>query len=484
MKALPCDPQAEMALVATVLSWRAEGLVEAGDLRADEFYAPPMSSLWAAIRSLPPDQLDLTGVLRVMRQSGTAHRLRALVAGAVHGVATDSEEGQLAYLGLLAANHSTVPSALRGHAARVRSCFTLRAALLYAEEIRTAAEAADAEGGAVLAEAQKKLVALTSQNATARMMTIGQATTAARRRLEEAAKGDPNARPIPSTFPGLAHMLRGGYFVGKQYVIAGRPAMGKSAFAMTELLTAAFAGYPGIVLSFEMDPVDVGERSIGSHGSVDLSQLPEELGMRDWIQISKSDQKMQGLPITIVDAGGMSMSQCSAIVRRWRMEQDEQMQQRPCLIATDYLQLVKGDTKRGNNETREREVAEFSMGFRNLAKEPGVRGASMLLSQLSRKCEERSDKRPMLSDLRETGAIEQDADAVAFLYRDEVYNKKTSDAGIAEVIIAKQRGGSIGTVRTKFVGQYTRFEPLVDDAQQDFLPPAPPAGYYGDDDER
>jgi replicative DNA helicase len=192
------------------------------------------------------------------------------------------------------------------------------------------------------------------------------------------------------------------------------------------------------------------------------------LETRDWVQITKAASEISEAPIYIDDTGSPTLLEIRAKARRWRananiFKQPDQLG----ILVIDYLQLIQGRAAKDDN--RQREIAEISRGLKALAKELKI--PVVALSQLNRSLESRADKRPMMSDLRESGAIEQDADVIAFIYRDEVYSKdqcKEEDKGVAEIIIGKQRNGPTGVVRLAFLNMYTRFENLADGRQGEY----------------
>jgi replicative DNA helicase len=219
---------------------------------------------------------------------------------------------------------------------------------------------------------------------------------------------------------------------------------------------------PALVFSLEMSKESLCERLLCSQARVDSMKLRGGfLETRDWINITKAASDIAEAPIMIDDSGAPTLLEIRAKSRRWRA--DNNLFKSPDqlgVVVIDYLQLVQGRASRDDN--RQREISEISRGLKALAKE--LRVPVVALSQLNRSLESRADKRPMLSDLRESGAIEQDADVITFIYRDEVYSKdqcKEEDKGIAEIIIGKQRNGPTGTCRLTFLNTFTRFENLA-----------------------
>ena len=233
-------------------------------------------------------------------------------------------------------------------------------------------------------------------------------------------------------------------------LIAARPAMGKSAFALNIATNAAVkAKLPAVLFSLEMSKEQMVNRILCSEAMVDSNKVRTgKIDDEDWIKLANTMGELSEAPIYIDDTPGISINEIRAKCRKLKLEKNIG------LVVIDYLQLVQGSSKRAQG-SREQEISEISRSLKILAKEINV--PVIALSQLSRAPEQRPDHRPMLSDLRESGAIEQDADIVMFLYRDDYYNEDSEEKGIAEVILAKHRAGSTGTVKLVWLGNYTKF---------------------------
>jgi len=246
---------------------------------------------------------------------------------------------------------------------------------------------------------------------------------------------------------------------GDLAIVAGRPSMGKTTLAINIAENAAIGSkVPTAIFSMEMPSQQLAFRMISSLGRVDQTHLrtgnfPDE----DWSRINTAVQLMSEAPIFIDDTPGLSPGEIRARARRLQREHGLG------LIVVDYLQLMQVP---GNKENRATEISEISRGLKALAKE--LECPVIALSQLNRSVEQRTDKQPVMSDLRESGAIEQDADLILFIYREEVYNKDTPRKGIADIVIAKQRNGPIGDFPLTFVGRYTKFENWVPDTYGNF----------------
>jgi replicative DNA helicase len=237
-------------------------------------------------------------------------------------------------------------------------------------------------------------------------------------------------------------------------IVAGRPSMGKTAFALNIAQNAALlTGIPVAVFSLEMAKEQLVMRMLAAEARVDSQRLRKGfLGETDWPKLTEAAGRLSDAPIYIDDTPAITVIEMKAKARRLKAENGLG------LIVIDYLQLMRGSAYK---DSREQEISEISRSLKALAKELSV--PVIALSQLNRKVEDRTNRRPMMADLRESGAIEQDADVIAFIYRDEVYNKSEDnpEKGIAEIIIGKQRNGPTGIVKLAFQEKYTRFENLA-----------------------
>ena len=253
---------------------------------------------------------------------------------------------------------------------------------------------------------------------------------------------------IPTGFADLDYKTAG-LHKSDLVLVAARPAMGKSAFALNMATYAALkANVPVAIFNLEMSKEQVVNRMLCSEAMVDSNKIRTgKIEEDDWMKLATALGPLSEAPIYIDDTAGITITEIRAKCRKMKLEKNIG------LIIIDYLQLIQGSGKR--NSSREQEISEISRSLKILAKELNV--PVIALSQLSRAAEQRTDHRPMLSDLRESGAIEQDADIVMFLYRDDYYNQDTEKKNIAEVILAKHRAGSTGTVELLWLGNYTKF---------------------------
>ena len=266
-------------------------------------------------------------------------------------------------------------------------------------------------------------------------------------KLEELYNRKQHITGVPTGFAELDYKTAGLH--GSELIlIAARPAMGKTAFALNLATNAALRGNaPVAIFSLEMSKDQLVNRILCSEAMVDSNKVRTgKLGEDDWVKLAGAIGPLSEAEIYIDDTPGISVTEIRTKCRKLSIDKGIG------LVVIDYLQLVQGSKRAGS---REQEIAEISRSLKILAKEINV--PVIALSQLSRAVEQRPDHRPMLSDLRESGSIEQDADIVMFLYRDDYYNKESEKKDIAEVIIAKQRGGQTGTVELLWMGQYTKF---------------------------
>ena len=267
---------------------------------------------------------------------------------------------------------------------------------------------------------------------------------------------------LPSGFEDLDKMTTG-FKDSDLIVIAGRPSMGKTAFAMNIVEYAVVqCDKPSVVFSLEMAAEQLVLRLLSSLAHIDQSRMRiGELNDRDWDNFSREVGRLKDKPLYIDDTPALTPGELRARVRRVVREAGG-----IGLIMVDYLQLMR---IAGSPENRTNEISEISRSLKALAKE--MRCPVLALSQLNRDVEKRQNKRPMMADLRDSGAIEQDADLILFIYRDEVYNEDSPDKGIAEINIGKQRNGVTGTIRLSFLGELTKFESLAPGRYDDLEPP-------------
>ncbi len=368
--------------------------------------------------------------------------------------------GGLAYLGELAKNTPSV-SNLGAYAEIVRERSLLRQLIGVANEIADDAfETGGRSSGEVLDNAERLVfqIAENRPNVTG-PKDVNQLLTTTIERIDELFHSDNAITGLSTGYTDIDAMTAG-LQPSDLVIIAGRPSMGKTTFAMNIVEHAVIQDdRPVIVFSMEMPGESLVMRMLSSLGRIDQTKIRTgQLGDDDWPRLTSAVSLLKDNKLFIDDSPSLSPTEVRSRARRVVREHGQ-----PALIMIDYLQLMQIKEK---SENRVGEISEISRSLKALAKELDV--PVIALSQLNRSLEQRPNKRPVMSDLRESGSIEQDADVIAFIYRDEVYNEDSPDKGIAEIIIGKQRNGPIGTRRLAFVGKYTRFEDLAHENYEDF----------------
>jgi replicative DNA helicase len=430
----PQSIEAEESILSTILLDNGTLLDVLEILTAEDFYRTAHQKIFSAIETLfrKAEPVDLITLANALRESNQIEEI-----------------GGAAYLAHLV---DTVPSAVNvAHYARiVRDKSALRRLITKAGAItqRCFEDAGDFDQVLDFAEASVFEISESKHRAAFHPLSkiIEDNIDALEKRQENRAL----VTGITTGFTRLDNMTSG--LQGSDLIIlAARPAMGKTALALNLARNAAVEGnVPVAVFSLEMSKEQLSMRILCAEARVDSSRVRSGfLNPDDWNRITDAASALSEAPIFIDDSPDISATSIRTKSRRLKLDKNLG------LIIIDYLQLMRGHQ---SNERRDLEISEISRSLKLLAKELNV--PVLALSQLNRKLEERSDKRPQLSDLRESGALEQDADVVAFIYRDEVYNKEENNPhrGTAEVILAKQRNGPTGVVPLTFLGQYTRFE--------------------------
>ena len=361
--------------------------------------------------------------------------------------------GGLPYLGALVQNVPTAAN-IRHYAQIVRERSILRQLAATAGDIADSAfNPMGRSAKAVLDEAEAKVLHIAEQGSRGaqNFQSLASLLPAVVDKIEALFNRDD-----PSDVTGVAtgftdlDRLTSGLQAGDLVIVAGRPSMGKTALAVNIGEHVALnLKLPVAVFSMEMGASQLALRLIGSVGKLDqLALRTGRLKADDWERLSSALGRLNEAPILIDETPALNAIEVRSRARRLHKQYGQLG-----LVIVDYIQLMQANS---TGENRATEISEISRAMKSLAKELKV--PVMALSQLNRSLEQRPNKRPVMSDLRESGAIEQDADVILFIYRDEVYNPETQDKGTAEIIIGKQRNGPIGTIRLTFVGEYTRFE--------------------------
>ena len=444
LKVPPNSVEAEQSLLGGLMqdneAWdKVADIVVAGD-----FYRKDHRLIFSAIAELAEDGHPCD-VVTVSEHLGNRNEL--------------NDAGGLEYLAMLT-NETPGAANARAYAQILRERSTLRSLINAGNEISGNAFATEGRSASELVDEAERLVfEIAESGARGRVgfQSLKQILPAAVDRIDVLHQSGGDITGIPSGFNEF-DKLTAGLQPGDLIIIAGRPSMGKTTLAVNIAENAAIgAKVPTAIYSMEMPSEQLAFRMISSLGRVDQTHLrtgkfPDE----DWSRINTAVQLMSDAPIYIDDSPGLSPTEIRARARRLKREADLG------LIVIDYLQLMQ---VQGNTENRATEISEISRNLKALAKE--LRVPIIALSQLNRSVEQRQDKRPVMSDLRESGAIEQDADLIVFIYREEVYQPETPRKGIANISIAKQRNGPIGDFPLTFVGRFTKFENWVPEAYAD-----------------
>jgi len=427
----PYNMEAEQAVLGSVLI-DAESLAAAAEhLKSEDFYSESHKEIFSAILDIHTkgEPVDVVTLVEEIKNRGTLDK-----------------SGGIAYLTDLS---MSVPSTanLKYYIKIVDEKSTLRRLISASNEIIKNCYQGQEELEYIIDQAEKKIFNLSQRHNSHQFYTMKEILLEVYSRIEELAKNKGRITGVPTGFTEFDHMTSG-LNPAELILVAARPSMGKTSFVMNIAQYAALrARVPVAVFSLEMAKEQLAQRMLSSEANVELQKIRTgSLDEADWLKLVRAAGPLSQAPIYIDDSPGINSMELRSKARRLKMERGIG------LVVLDYLQLMSG---RGRVENRQQEISEISRSLKALARELKV--PVVALSQLSRAPEARAGHKPMLSDLRESGAIEQDADVVAFLYRDEYYNPDSDKKNIAEVIIAKQRNGPTGTVELVWLGQFTKF---------------------------
>jgi replicative DNA helicase len=404
----------------------------------NDFYRYDHRLIWQQVSRLidKTQPADVLTVFEALRSAGKAE-----------------DAGGLTYLNQLA---QEIPSAanIRRYAEIVRDKSVLRRLISTSDEIcGQALNPLGKDTRQILDEAESRIFQISEEGARGKVgfQSLQDILSQVVQQVESLVEngGGDGVTGVPTGFMDLDQMTSG-LQPGDLVIVAGRPSMGKTAFSLNIAEHVAInQGLPVAVFSMEMGASQLVMRMLCSVGRIDQQKVRTgRLADEDWMRLMSTMQKMQDAQLFIDETPGLNPLELRARARRLARQYGQMG-----LVVVDYLQLMSS-SKEGEN--RATEISEISRSLKALAKE--LKCPVIALSQLNRSLEQRPDKRPVMSDLRESGAIEQDADVILFIYRDEVYDADSKDKGYAEIIIGKQRNGPIGRVRLTFVGQHTRFE--------------------------
>lgn len=428
---MPNSLEAEQSVIGSMIMDKEAIVVAMEMLLQEDFYHQQYGLLFQAMVELynagqPVDLVTLQAKLKAMN--------------------VPEEVSSLEYVRDLV---TAVPTSanVKSYARIVKDKSVLRRLIKVTEEIENQCYAGTGELEDILADTEKNIFNLLQNRGGGDFVPIKEIVLNALEKIEQASKTQGNVTGIPTGFVDLDYKMSG-LQPSDFILVAARPSMGKTAFVLNIAQYVAFhEDIPTAIFSLEMSKEQLVNRLFSLESRVDAQVLRSgNLNDSDWEKLIEGAGVIGKSRLLIDDTPGISISELRSKCRKFKLEHDLK------LIIIDYLQLMSSS---GRNDSRQQEISEISRSLKALARELNV--PVIALSQLSRAVEQRPEHRPMLSDLRESGAIEQDADVVMFIYREDYYNKDTDMKNIAEIIIAKQRNGPIGTVNLVWLPQYTKF---------------------------
>ncbi len=434
---LPYSMEAEQSVIGSMIM-DAEAVLAASEiLTAEDFYAKQHKLMFEAMVQLYAEgrAVDLVTLKDRLEQNGAPPEISSVE--------------------VIRELLNSVPTSVnvRHYANIVKEKAVLRNIIRANEEISSRCYAGHEDIDTILNDTEKKIFDLVQSRGASDYVPIRQVVLNVLDKIEAASKISGAVTGIPSGFVDLDYKTAG-FQPSDLILLAARPAMGKTSFVLNlaEYISLK-KNIPAVIFSLEMSKEQLVNRLFAQWSKVDAQNIRTgNLSDSEWERLIESASVVGNSKLIIDDTSSISIAEMRSKCRKYKLENDIQ------LVIIDYLQLM---TSGGKTESRQQEVAEISRALKGLARELNI--PIIACSQLSRAVEARPDKRPMLSDLRESGAIEQDADIVMFLYRDEYYHKDSEEKGIAEVIIGKQRHGSVGTVKLAWLPNYTKFANLERD---------------------
>ena len=437
-RTMPHDDVAEQSVLGGMLLSKDAIADVVESLRASDFYKPAHETIYEAILSLyghgsPADAITVADELK---KRGELTRV-----------------GGASYIHTLIASVPTAANA-QYYAEIVKEHAIMRRLIEAGTKIAQLGYANETEVDALVDQAQAEIYAVTDGNAKEDYVSFSEALEATMREIDANSNRPDGVYGVPTDFIELDE-LTGGLHGGQMIVIAARPGVGKSTLALDIARSAAIHHHMATVFfSLEMSRTELAMRILSAEGKISMGRLKKgDLDTQGWTNLATLQGRIDSAPLFIDDSPNMTLMEIRAKCRRLKQRNDLK------LVVLDYLQLMSSGKK---VESRQQEVSEFSRSLKLLAKELDV--PVIALSQLNRGSEQRTDKRPMVSDLRESGSIEQDADMVILLHREDMYNPDSDRVGEADMIIAKHRGGPTRTIPLAFSGKYSRFNNMANEA--------------------
>lgn len=431
---LPHSEEAEQSVIGSMIMDR-EAIVVASELiTGEDFYNKQYGILFETMVELNDagSPVDLVTLQNRLKEKDVPPEVSSLefVRELITAVPTSAN---IKYYANIVAEKSTLRKLIRLNEEIANTCYAGKENLEY-----------------ILEDTEKRVFQLVQKRTTDDYVPIRQVVMNAMDKIETAAKNKGSVTGIPTGFIDLDYRTAG-MQPSDLVLIAARPSMGKTAFALNIAQYVAFKKNMTVaIFSLEMSKEQLVNRMFSLESNVDAQKLRTgQLNDQEWERLIESAGVIGQSNLIIDDTPGISISELRSKCRKYKLEHNLSM------IMIDYLQLMTGS---GRADSRQQEISDISRSLKSVARELGV--PVLALSQLSRAVEQRPDHRPMLSDLRESGAIEQDADVVMFIYRDDYYNHDTEKKGVSEIIIAKQRNGPIGTVELAWLPEYTKFANL------------------------
>jgi replicative DNA helicase len=433
-KVLPNSAEAEQSVIGSMIMDKDAIIVASELITGEDFYQRRYGVLFEAMIELYNEgkPVDLVTLQNILKEKDVPPELCSLefIRDLITSVPTSAN---VRYYANIVKEKSTLRQLIKVTEGISNECY------LDKEKVET-----------ILETTEKKIFDIVQQRNSGEFVSIKDVVFKSLESIEAAAKNKGSVTGVATGFYDLDYKTAG-MQPSDLILIAARPSMGKTAFVLNIAEYVALkSNVTTAIFSLEMSKDQLVKRIMAMHSKVDSQAIRSgNLTDDDWLKLVDSARVIGNSNLIIDDTSSISISELRSKCRKFKLEHNLGM------VIIDYLQLMSGSKK---SESRQQEISEISRSLKGLARE--INAPVIALSQLSRAVEQRPDKRPMLSDLRESGAIEQDADIVMFLYRDEYYNHDSEDAGISEVIIAKQRNGPVGTVKLAWLSQFTKFANL------------------------